>query len=179
MRLYILPNNLRKILAELHVYAKDSLTVMIGSKEYVGLSLRAKLYCDLHRVAVIGDTVCHTFLKFVGIPRICVIDGKSLRMYVNYAAEIMECYDCVTRCSNPPGTISQECLDVLNNMINSHRQCLVIVNGEEDLLALAVALNPYKITYIVYGIPSKGIAVIDGEKFIETAINLFSQFKSS
>lgn len=165
-------------MAELHVYAEGSLTVVIGSREYVGLSLRAKLYCDLHRVAVIGDTVCYTFLKFVGIPRICVIDGKSLRIPINYMAEIMECYDCVTRCSNPPGTISQECLDVLNNAINSHRRCLIIVNGEEDLLVLATALNTHKITYIVYGIPSKGVAVIDGEKFIETAINLFSQFKS-
>lgn len=177
MKQYILPQNLRKILAYLHLYAKNSIKIFTGSKEYIGFVLKNELYTLLHFVASVGDMVCNTFLSLIGQPRICIIDGKTLRIPTNYT-KILEQYDCILSCANPPGSISHECLETLDKAIKLGNKCLIIVDGEEDLLALAVVFYPHQIKYIVYGIPHEGVAVIDVEKFATIAINLFSQFKS-
>lgn len=176
MHYLLLPNNLRNVLANLHTYAKDSIVFLQGSREYIGFKLRTELYPYIYRVVAVGDIVCSTIIEYIGAPRICIIDGKTLREKTSNLSDIAKTFNNVYRCRNPPSTISEQCLYLIKSLIYNQDRHMVIVDGEEDLLTLAVAISNKDINYIVYGVPLKGVAIIDVEKFIVTAINIISQF---
>jgi uncharacterized protein (UPF0218 family) len=177
MKRYILPENLRKIFSYIHIYAENYVNSIKGLREFVGFKLRSELYIYLHRVAVVGDIVCSTFLNYVGVPRICIIDGKTLREFYNDINSFIKYFSYVFECRNSPGSISEGCIQTIVKALDIFHRALVVVKGEEDLLALAVSLVGRGIDYVVYGIPREGVGVIDVERFRVTAINLFTQFK--
>lgn len=177
MGYYILPENLRRVLSLIHIYVKDHVQLITGSREFVGVELRSELYTYLHRVAVIGDIVCNTFLEYVGMPRICVIDGKTLREVHGYVNSFLDKFNEVFKCRNPPSSISTECIDVIAKALDNFVPKLVLVDGEEDLLALVVTLIGRGVDFVVFGIPREGVGLINVEGFKITAINFFSQFK--
>lgn len=180
MILYLLPESLRSTLAKLHTYAENSITLFSGPRNYIGFKLRGELYPYLTRVAVVGDVVCTTFIEFVGVPRICIVDGKTLRTRYGNIEGVLHMFYNIHRCRNPPGTISSECLSTIASAMHYPGKQLVVVDGEEDLLALAAVLVGTKhIDYVAYGVPNEGVAVVDVEKFMVLAINLFSQFMST
>jgi uncharacterized protein (UPF0218 family) len=177
MKRYILPEELRKTLAYIHIYAKEHINPITGLRDFIGFKLRSEFYGYLHRVAVVGDIVCSTFLGYVGVPRICIIDGKTLRELYRGVDVISKSFSYMLRCANPPGSISEECIQTIARALNTLYPVLVMIEGEEDLLALALCLIGKDIDYVIYGIPREGVGVIDVEKFRVTAINLFTQFK--
>ncbi len=66
------------------------------------------------------------------------------------------------RCSNPAGIISKGAVQVLRDAIKASgpNPVRVIVEGEEDLLALPIfLLAPYG-SIVMYGQPSKGIVIV-------------------
>ena len=61
---------------------------------------------------------------------------------------------------NPAGTISQESWQAIKNALKQEA-ATVIVEGEEDLLALPAILEAQLNALIVYGQPSQGIVIVE------------------
>jgi len=173
LKLYVMPKELRETLARLHEHLYSY--VLRGSREYVGMTLRAFLHYELFRVYVVGDYVCRTFEMYVGIPKLCIADMKTMRNL--YECPTQEAYNTVISCRNPAGTISGECIEKLSNYVdNRHSHTLLLVEGEEDLLGLAILLRASH-GYLVYGIPKAGVAVAPIESGNKVrALNIFSRF---
>ena len=173
LKLYVMPEELRKTLAQLHEHLYSY--VLKGPREYVGMALRILLHCKLFQVYVVGDYVCRTFEMYVGIPKLCIADMKTMRSLYEFPTQ--EVYDIVITCRNPAGTISEECMKKLSIYIdNRYSHILLLVKGEEDLLGLAILLQASH-GYLVYGIPRTGVAIIPIELDNKIrAHNIFSQF---
>ena len=177
--LFLLPQELRKILSDLHIYAENSVKVYRGLPEYIGLRLRAEILLHLDKVVAVGDMVCNTIASYVGVPRLCIVDGKTLRESSSDIESLAKLFRNRHTCRNPAGTISSSCIELLKSVLDDMDRHIVVVDGEEDLLALAVVLFGRWVDYVVYGVPRVGVAVIDVPLFRVSAINIFSQFKLS
>jgi hypothetical protein len=108
-------------------------------------------------VATVGDATTDRLVSFGIIPDIAVIDGMERRssrgLPAGYEATIF-------RCSNPPGTITKESVDVLRLALSAPRPSRVIVSGEEDLLALPLfSLAPLG-SVVIYGQPLEGLVFV-------------------
>ena len=61
---------------------------------------------------------------------------------------------------NPPGTISDEAWAIVGSAVREGNT-LVLVDGEEDLLALlAIALGPEE-AIVIYGQPGRGVVLVE------------------
>jgi GTP-dependent dephospho-CoA kinase len=123
------------------------------------------------KIITVGDVVSKE-TRAAGIKvNLSIIDGKTMRQ--GYAPPISE-----TRVTfqvvNPPGTITQESWRTIKNALREN-EATIIVEGEEDLLAVPAVLEAPLRTLIVYGQPSEGIVVVEAtsqrkaelEKFLD------------
>ncbi len=113
-------------------------------------------------LATIGDLVSLYTLKAGYKPDIVIVDFKSERKELGneFSKEItkyLEGYEIV-RVRNPQGHISDELVEILIKILESKKRYCIIVDGEENLAALPLALLLPENSVILYGIPSKGIA---------------------
>ncbi len=107
-------------------------------------------------VVAVGDATTERLVSFGVIPTIAVMDGRERRLprkYPSYpAAEL--------RCRNPKGTVSKEAVAVLEQALNSKPPVRVLVDGEEDLLALPLFAMLPKGSVVLYGQPLEGLVVV-------------------
>jgi len=109
------------------------------------------------QVISVGDATTDRLVSFGITPNIAVIDGRerrSKRSFVaNYSAKEL-------RCVNPPGTISGGAIKILQEALNMKPPVRVVVDGEEDMLALPLfALSPED-SVVLYGQPLEGLVVV-------------------
>ncbi|HEU4605667.1 MAG TPA: GTP-dependent dephospho-CoA kinase family protein [Nitrososphaera sp.] len=109
------------------------------------------------KVVAVGDATTERLVSFGIVPDVAVIDGRerrSKRSYpANYPAKEL-------RCRNPAGTISKDAVKALQEALKAEPPVRVLVEGEEDLLALpAFALAPEG-SIILYGQPLEGLVVV-------------------
>ncbi len=114
------------------------------------------------RLITVGDITTFNLLKEGVVPSVSLIDNKTKRGPVSedvvrgtshprFNTVIIE---------NPPGTITEEMIDVLSKAIQSEVPTRIIVNGEEDLAALpAIVLAPIS-SVVIYGFPEKGAVIV-------------------
>ncbi|MDK6029101.1 DUF359 domain-containing protein [Ignisphaera sp. 4213-co] len=174
MIIYRMPDDLRKRLSAPHTYNKN-LVVIKGPREYVAMVLRSIFYDKLHEVYVVGDYTCETFLLYIGIPRMCIVDGNIMRKPYEAHHTISKYFENVARCCNPRGAISSECIDVIRKALSIPKS-LVVVDGEEDLLGLVLQSILLR-GYVIYGLPHEGVAIADVLYSSIEAINLFAKFQ--
>jgi uncharacterized protein (UPF0218 family) len=123
------------------------------------------------KIITVGDVVS-TEARAAGIKvNLSIIDGKTMRH--GYAPPISK-----TRVTfqvvNPPGTITEESWRTIKNALREN-EATIVVEGEEDLLAVPAVLEAPLRTLIVYGQPSEGIVVVEAtsqrkaelEKFLD------------
>jgi uncharacterized protein (UPF0218 family) len=110
------------------------------------------------RVIAVGDATTECLASFGITPDIAVIDGKERRSKRNYPAN----YPAKElRCSNPAGTISKDAVKVLQEALKSHHPPVrVLVDGEEDLLALPVFAMAPEGSAVLYGQPLEGLVLV-------------------
>jgi len=68
--------------------------------------------------------------------------------------------DVEKRIKNPPGTITFEALNAVKEAFETSRTVKIIVDGEEDLLALLAIQYAPENSIIVYGQPREGLVVV-------------------
>ncbi|MHA1860587.1 MAG: GTP-dependent dephospho-CoA kinase family protein [Candidatus Asgardarchaeia archaeon] len=129
------------------------------------------------RLISVGDISTLRLIERGIHPWFAVCDGRSLRKKIpeENLIRIKQAYDKMYMASNPPGHISDEALRVCKKGIREGG--LLLIEGEEDLLALVVIMNLPDGWLCVYGQPGEGLVCVEGnEKNRRKAHNIFSRF---
>ena len=105
----------------------------------------------------VGDVVSRYCSEASKEHLVLVIDGKTRRSHkVSIHIEGFQ----VMRITNPPGYLTLEAIKALCKAEASPGRWLILVRGEEDMLALAaLSCMPWRGT-LVYGVPSVGATII-------------------
>jgi pantetheine-phosphate adenylyltransferase len=114
---------------------------------------------EIDRVVCVGDEVSYDLLQNGFKPRNVIVDGKVNRIKVEYLDDIVKHYSNRFSLINKPGTIAKEAWKTLNDALN--QESVIVVDGEEDLLAIPTVLLADVKTVIIYGQPGRGKVIID------------------
>ncbi|MBU4299239.1 GTP-dependent dephospho-CoA kinase family protein [Patescibacteria group bacterium] len=146
MKTYILPVELRKRLK------KPFGISILGKKKEVRDKFQQLLAKKkFKKIITVGDYCSLTLPSDIKI-----FDGKIKRKKINPQPKFG---GGTLRCSNPRGTIQKGVWQIIKKAIKENKN--VFVKGEEDLLAIPAVLLAGKNTTVVYGLPDKGICLIE------------------
>ena len=122
------------------------------------------LLLDSEYIATIGDICTLKIFDEIREPELCIIDMKTKRdtpLDVAQKDKMEKIGKRKINVDNKAGTISNELWDSIDEAINTPINTKIMVNGEEDLAALAV-ISMVKIgAKVIYGMPDKGMVVVD------------------
>jgi uncharacterized protein (UPF0218 family) len=108
-------------------------------------------------VVSVGDTVSKNLVKNKIFPNLLIIDNKVMRTAIKPA---LLPADKEIHVKNPPGTITQEALNTVQEAFKTSCRVKIVVDGEEDLLTLAAVFYAPENSIVVYGQPYEGIVVV-------------------
>jgi uncharacterized protein (UPF0218 family) len=108
-------------------------------------------------IIAVGDTVSKNLVKSGFSPTLLIIDNKSKRKTTKPAKLPA---DRIVYVTNPQGTITEEAEAAIQDALESGQQINMIVDGEEDLLALVAISRASENSYVIYGQPYEGIVVV-------------------
>ncbi|MDG6947413.1 MAG: DUF359 domain-containing protein [Nitrososphaerota archaeon] len=148
-RAFKLPENLRAKLSE-------PLGHVFGPQETAGEEF-ARLAKDASMVVTVGDKVTETLHHIGATPAVHVVDGVERRS----KRELPDVpYARVVKVSNPAGTLTQDAIEGMRGAFAGKKPVRVLVDGEEDLIAmLAIAMAPVSAT-VFYGQPGAGVVAV-------------------
>lgn len=122
---------------------------------------------DVNKIISVGDATTDRLISFGIIPDISVVDRKERRMkrkYVNNSSlsgdQIAKNFAKELKCSNEAGTISKKAVELLQDALEMPSPVRIIVDGEEDLLALPLFLIVPDKSVVMYGQPYEGLVVV-------------------
>jgi GTP-dependent dephospho-CoA kinase len=122
---------------------------------------------DAKKIISVGDATTDRLISFGIIPDISVVDGKERRMkrkYLNNSSlngdQIDKNLAKELKCSNEAGTISKKAVELLQDALEISSPVRIIVDGEEDLLALPLFLIVPDKSVVMYGQPYEGLVVV-------------------
>jgi GTP-dependent dephospho-CoA kinase len=110
------------------------------------------------KIVSVGDAVSKNLYKHNMKPQLLITDNKCMRKKVEPA--VFE-GATVVHVENPQGTITEESIAAIKEALESDEHTHIIVDGEEDLLALIAVLYAPEKSLVVYGQPYKGIVVVE------------------
>jgi GTP-dependent dephospho-CoA kinase len=116
---------------------------------------------NVEQVISVGDCTTDRLLSFDIIPDILVIDGIERRAKRNDGLHSKIITAKELHCSNPPGSVSKEAFFVLCQALAMPGPVKVIVNGEEDMLALPIIAIAREKAVVLYGQPLEGMVVVN------------------
>jgi len=130
----------------------------------------------------VGDIVAESLVKLGRPADVSVIDGRTRREILS--ARSSNLFHAMVRleAENPAGVVTQKGVlalkEAITNYETTHKKQVIIVTGEEDLLAIpAILLSPLQ-TIVVYGQFDQGIVVVNvSEQNKKRVYNLFRKFK--
>ena len=160
---YILPQKLRRQLK------KPFGTLIRGSSSETANILKDILREETPPTIIsVGDTVSKNLVENKIFPNLLIVDNKVMRTAIKPALLPV---DKELRIRNPPGTITQEALNIVQEAFKANCRVKIVVDGEEDLLTLAAVFYAPENSIIVYGQPHEGIVVVKAtqEKKAEVA----------
>ncbi|MEM3617316.1 MAG: DUF359 domain-containing protein [Candidatus Bathyarchaeia archaeon] len=149
---YILPLTLRRKLK------KPIGTLIKGSFEETVRKLKQIMDEEKPPSMVsVGDVVSKNLVEKGISPNLLIIDNRVMRKDITPAPLSTE---VEKRVKNPPGTITFEALNAIKQALKANRKTKIVVEGEEDLLALCAILYAPENSFVVYGQPGEGIVVV-------------------
>jgi len=105
--------------------------------------------------STVGDIVTCNAVRHGFVPSIAVIDGHTMRKPCNRTPAV---FPRVFHAANPAGTITRELVSALERAVASP-PALVVVEGEEDLAVIPLALLVPSGSIILYGQPGEGVVI--------------------
>lgn len=108
-------------------------------------------------VISVGDRVSQNLAESKISQKLSIVDNKIMRRRIKPIPLIAE---DVLYVHNPSGTITEEALEAIRKALRSNRRAKIVVDGEEDLLALIAVMYAPENSLVVYGQPREGIVVI-------------------
>ena len=148
-RAFKLPETLRSKLSEPlgHVFGPHE----TAGKEFIGLAQDASM------VITVGDKVTETLYALGVTPAVHVVDGVERR---SKRAPPEVPYVRLVNVSNPAGGLTQSAIDGMREAFAGGKPVRVLVDGEEDLMAmLAIAMAPVS-AVVFYGQPGAGVVAV-------------------
>jgi len=113
------------------------------------------------RVITVGDVVSQNLHDFGLHPQLSVFDYKSLLYQILPKQAPVEKTVYV---KNPQGTITDEAIRAVKDVLKADMHTHIVVEGEEDLLTLVAVLYAPEGSFVVYGQPYVGIVVAKATK---------------
>ncbi|MEM4734826.1 MAG: DUF359 domain-containing protein [Candidatus Thorarchaeota archaeon] len=108
------------------------------------------------KVIAVGDVTTSTLVAQGFVPDVCVVDGMTKRG--RYDVRVPGAPKFVVY--NPAASIFPESWSVMDTALHSDSKCVILVEGEEDLLGFpAVILAPTG-SVMLYGQPDAGIVYV-------------------
>jgi uncharacterized protein (UPF0218 family) len=105
----------------------------------------------------VGDVVSRNMIEYGVSLNVLIVDNKVMRKPIQ---PITVNADQTLHAKNPPGAITDEAWAAVRSAVEQKGQTRVMVDGEEDLLALAVVLAAPEGALVVYGQPHRGIVLV-------------------
>jgi uncharacterized protein (UPF0218 family) len=105
----------------------------------------------------VGDTVSKNLVKNHIFPQLSIVDNRVMRKNVQ-PTQLEE--EKSIRVKNPQGAITDEAVAAVQHALKENRRVKIIVDGEEDLLALVAVLYAPEKSLVIYGQPYEGIVVV-------------------
>lgn len=105
----------------------------------------------------VGDSVSKNLARNNMFPKLCIVDNKVMRKRIQPIALKA---DKTLYVKNPSATITGEALATIQEALEHTRRVKIVVDGEEDLLAIAAVLYAPENSFVVYGQPLEGIVVV-------------------
>ncbi len=143
-------------------------------------------------IVSVGDTTTNKLLSFNIIPDIAIVDGKERRMTTSILKisekisllkkdeDIQNRTDSLSDkdfedglklaevyCVNTPGSISKNAVETIKDVIDKKMIAQIIVDGEEDLLALPIFCFSSIGTVVFYGQPLEGLVIVHVDEKIK------------
>ena len=109
------------------------------------------------KIVSVGDTVSRNLHEHKMIPQLSITDNKRMRKRIKPKTFSGK---TIVHVKNPQGTITEEAITAIREALESDKHVHLIVDGEEDLLAIVAVLYAPEKSLVVYGQPSEGIVVI-------------------
>ena len=129
--------------------------ICTDSPDYLGNS---------ENIITVGDICTIKVHEQVRTPNLCIVDLKTKRnksLTKQQKKVIGNIGNKIVNVINKAGTISEELWDAIKKSMDSTDSVRIVVEGEEDLATLA-AISLSKIgTKVIYGMPDKGMVVVD------------------
>ena len=125
-------------------------------------------------IITVGDICTINVNEQIRTPNLSIIDFKTKRntpLTEEQKNVIENIGDKRVKVVNHPGTISDELWKAIKDSIGSGDNVRIEVDGEEDLASLA-AISLSKIgTKVIYGMPDKGMVVVDVDQQSKARVN--------
>ena len=105
----------------------------------------------------VGDRVTESLQEYGRTPDVQVIDEVERRVK-RQAPEVP--FVSIFKAPNPAGTITSEALRAVEKAFRAEKPARVLIEGEEDLLAIpAILFAPVEAT-VYYGQPGQGVVAV-------------------
>ncbi len=121
------------------------------------------------KVICVGDVVTEYCLRAGRLPDVVIVDGRTRRQDLGRQAtgQLSEAgAHQVLRVSNPPGGLTPEAIEAVCSAARSASPTVIMVSGEEDMLALAALMCAPPGSLVVYGIPGRGASLVVVDEMI-------------
>lgn len=135
-----------------------------GNEEYVTSEL-LDLLSSCPQVAAVGDFVCLELVRRGYVPRVCVVDGVTRRALTQPIES--KYFSRSVQCVNPRSHICQNAVEKIRSAVQSsesRESTLILVDGEEDLLALPTIAEAPPGWCVIYGLPGCGVELVVVDK---------------
>jgi uncharacterized protein (UPF0218 family) len=149
---YELPKALRSRLAK-------PLCRFFTGKEAKGRAF-AKLVSEAEMVITVGDKVTETIYSLGRTPDIHVVDGRERRVKREPPRVP---HITLIKVKNPPGVLTEETIQGVRVAFAGRRPARVLVDGEEDLVAIPVIALAPRAAVVFYGQPGEGIVAVKAD----------------
>ena len=120
------------------------------------------------RVIAVGDVVSRETLVAGIAVNLRIIDHISMRKpTAAFNLKVKKTY----RIENPPGVIALHAWETIKQATKED-EALIVVEGEEDLLALPCIVESPDNSLVLYGQPSRGLVVVDTNPEVKNEASL-------
>lgn len=129
------------------------------------------------KIISVGDVITQYMLMSGILPDLSIVDHKMYRRKIEFPFNYEGFYNIVVYVKNPPGHISEDAWNKIRKYLTTSLKALIVVDGEEDLLALPVIVEAPEGSLIFYGQPSTGVVSITVSNSIKSKIkNILKKF---
>ncbi len=119
------------------------------------------------RVAAVGDMVSHTLMEAGVEPSLVVLDGKTERRPYGRGLDEALAGRELVEVENRAGSIEHDAQETLMELAGEEGVA-VLVEGEEDLLAIPLAIGMPEGSLVAYGQPGEGVVLMPVDRYLKS-----------